>query len=60
MPITKKYMQNGTIDVLINPKIETQAYQGVYALYRHCILQEPVPKEVMMPIDIVIKESLDK
>lgn len=59
MPITKKYMLNGTIDVLINPKIENQAYQGVYALYRHCILREPVPKEIMMPIDIVIKESLD-
>jgi len=59
-PEITHYLKNDTIDFLISPKIENQAYQGIYALYRHCVLQEPVPKEIMMPIDIIIKENLDE
>lgn len=55
----KAYCRNGTVDFLISQSPEIQGYQGIYALYRHCVLKEKPPKETILPIDIVTKENID-
>jgi len=54
-----RYLREGVIDFLISQQPERQGYEGIYALYRHVILKEPVPKQVTMQIDIVTSENVD-
>jgi len=54
-----RYLREGVIDFLISQQPERQGYEGIYTLYRHVILKEPVPKKVMMQIDIVTSENVD-
>jgi LacI family transcriptional regulator len=53
------YLREGTIDFLISQQPERQGYEGIVALYRHVVLKEPVPKKVMMQIDIVTSDNVD-
>lgn len=53
------YLKEELIDFLIGQRPETQGYQGIYALYRHLVLNESVDKRIMMPIDIITKANLD-
>ncbi len=54
-----RYLREGVIDFLISQQPERQGYEGIYALYRHVVLKEPVPKQVTMQIDIVTSENVD-
>lgn len=54
-----RYLREGVIDFLISQQPERQGYKGISTLYRHVILKEPVPKKVMMQIDIVTSENVD-
>lgn len=54
-----KYLKEGRIDCLISQQSEKQGYEGLYALYRHVVLKEKVPKNIMMQIDIVLPENID-
>ena len=54
-----KYLKEGGIDCLISQQSEKQGYEGLYALYRHAVLKEQVPKNIMMQIDIVLPENID-
>lgn len=54
-----RYLREGVIDFLISQQPERQGYEGIYALYRHLVLKEPVPKNVMMQIDIITSENVD-
>ncbi len=58
IPENIRYMNEGWIDFLINPRPEMQGYQGIFALYRWSVLGETVEPSVMMPIDIITKENL--
>ncbi len=51
-------LKEGYIDFLISQKAESQGYEGIYALYKHVVLQEACEKNIMMPIDIITKENL--
>lgn len=53
------YLREGVIDFLISQQPERQGYEGIYALYRHVVLKEPVSKQVTMQIDIVTSENVD-
>jgi LacI family transcriptional regulator len=53
------YLKSGGIDCLISQQSERQGYEGLYALYRHVVLKEKVPKNIMMQIDIVLPENID-
>jgi LacI family transcriptional regulator len=53
-----KYLKDGYIDYLISQKAEMQGYRGIYALYRSVVLQEPLEKHIMMPLDIITNENL--
>ncbi|MDZ7264182.1 MAG: substrate-binding domain-containing protein [candidate division KSB1 bacterium] len=54
-----KYLKQGLIHFLIGQRPEYQGYQGIYALYRHVVTQEPVPPYIMMPLDIVTQANID-
>jgi LacI family transcriptional regulator len=54
-----RYLREGVVDFLISQQPERQGYEGIYTLYRHVILKEPVPKKVTMQIDIVTSENVD-
>jgi LacI family transcriptional regulator len=54
-----RFLREGVIDFLISQQPERQGYEGIYALYRYVVLKEPVPKKVMMQIDIVTSENVD-
>ena len=53
------YLKKGKIDFLISQKPEMQGYRGIYTLYRKIVLNEEVPKNIMMPIDIIVKDNVD-
>jgi LacI family transcriptional regulator len=53
------YLENGTIDYLINKHPREQCYKGLKMLYDNLVLKTPIPPQTYMPIDIVIKENID-
>lgn len=52
-------LREGIVDFLISQQPERQGYEGINALYRHIVLEERVPKEIMMQIDIITSENVD-
>jgi LacI family transcriptional regulator len=52
-----EYLKEGWIDVLISQKARMQGYEGVYALYSEVVLQQQCERNILMPIDIVVKEN---
>jgi LacI family transcriptional regulator len=52
-------LREGSVDFLISQRPERQGYEGILALYRAVVLKAPVAKSIMMPIDIVTRESVD-
>lgn len=54
-----KYLRQGLIHFLIGQRPELQGYQGLYALYHHVVMQEEVPPNIMMPLDIITKSNVD-
>ena len=52
-----KLLESGAIDFLISQRPETQGYEGVYALYRHVVLRERMPAQIMVPLDILTKDN---
>jgi LacI family transcriptional regulator len=55
----KKYLKSGVIKFLISQRPALQGYQGIYSLYRHVILREPVEKKVIVPMDILTQDNVD-
>jgi LacI family transcriptional regulator len=53
------YLREGVIDFLISQRPKIQGYRGIYTLYRHLVLQEPVQEKVMMQLEIVTRENID-
>jgi LacI family transcriptional regulator len=53
-----KWLERGVIDFIISQQPEMQGYRGIYSLYRHVILKEKVDRQVMMPLDIITRESI--
>ena len=54
----KQYLQDGTIDFLINQKPELQGYLGMQSLYRFLVLKQEEQESVRIPIEIVTRENL--
>jgi LacI family transcriptional regulator len=53
-----KALQQNTIDFLISQRPEMQGYEGIYCLYEHVVLREPVKQKIMVPIDILTKDNV--
>ncbi|MBN2090863.1 substrate-binding domain-containing protein [candidate division KSB1 bacterium] len=54
-----EYLREGLIDILISQKPEIQGYEGIYTLFRHVVLKKAVQKEIMMPLDIIMRENIN-
>ncbi|MBL7006163.1 MAG: LacI family DNA-binding transcriptional regulator [Spirochaetia bacterium] len=53
------YLSKGVIDFLLSQRPFEQGYLGIMTLFRSLVLNEPVQKSVMLPIDIITKESVE-
>lgn len=52
------YLEKEIIAFLINQKPIEQAYRAMTALFNKVVLKKDVPKDIILPIDIVVKENL--
>lgn len=52
-----KYLKEEVIDFLICQKPGEQAYKGIMALYKNCVLKLPVEENIFMPINIIMKSN---
>ncbi len=53
------YLSAGVIDFLLSQRPFEQGYLGIMTLFRRLVLNESVQKSVLLPIDIITKESVD-
>mgnify|MGYP006270055111 CR=1 FL=1 len=60
IPENRELLKQGAIDYIIGQRPEEQAYIGINLLYRHVVLQQPCPREVILPIDIVSPENVEQ
>ena len=51
-------LKKGTIDFLIHHKPKRQAYLGVGYLAEHFLFGKPIPKQNLLPIDIITPENV--
>ncbi|MBN2236735.1 MAG: LacI family DNA-binding transcriptional regulator [Bacteroidales bacterium] len=54
----KPCLEKNMISFLINQQPLEQGYRAVNALFNKLVLKKEVPKEILIPIDIVTKENL--
>lgn len=52
-----QFLEDGTVDFLINQKPEEQGYRGISHLYKKLVLKEEVEEIYYMPLEIIIKEN---
>ena len=52
-----KYLNSGSIDFLINQKPEEQGYLAVQYLYKKVVLQEDFTSNIIIPLEIIVKEN---
>lgn len=60
VPENEKQLRAGTLDVVLSQRPEFQGYEGIYQLYSHVVLQQEVEKEILVPIDIFLRENLPR
>ena len=58
VPDNESQLRAGTIDCILSQRPEYQAYEGIYLLYSHVVLQQAIEKEIIVPIDIYVRENL--
>ncbi|MEO6188798.1 MAG: LacI family DNA-binding transcriptional regulator [Ginsengibacter sp.] len=51
------YLEDERINFLICQKPAEQAFKGIMALYKHCVLKLPVEENTFMPVDIIMKSN---
>lgn len=52
-----EYLNQDTIDFLINQRPEEQGYLGINYLYKKIILKEPIKNTHHIPLEIILKEN---
>ncbi len=58
VPENEQQLRLGTIDCLLSQRPEYQAYEALYQLYSHVVLQQVIEKQIIVPIDIYVRENL--
>ena len=52
-----QHLNSGSIDFLINQKPQEQGYQAVQYLYKKVVLQEDLTSNIIIPLEIIVKEN---
>ena len=52
-----QFLEDETIEFLINQKPEEQGYRGISHLYKKVVLNEEVEETFYMPLEIILKEN---
>ncbi|MGB2127883.1 MAG: substrate-binding domain-containing protein [Flavicella sp.] len=52
------YLQKGTIDFLIHQNPKQQTYFGLKYLVEHFLFEKEIPKQILLPIDIINSENV--
>lgn len=59
IPKNIEFLNDGTIDVLLNQNPRKQGYKGILFLSDFLIYKKPIPLVKLFPIEIIIKENID-
>ncbi|MCK5156247.1 MAG: LacI family DNA-binding transcriptional regulator [Spirochaetales bacterium] len=54
-----KYLSAGVIDFILSQRPFEQGYLGIMSLFRSIVLKESIRKSILLPIDIITKESVN-
>jgi len=54
----RKFLKEGIIDFLISQRPVMQGYEGIFSLYRHVVLREPIDTKTIVPMDIITMENM--
>lgn len=54
-----KYLKDGLIDCLISQRPAKQGYHGVMSLFNYLVKKETNLQNIILPIDIILKENVD-
>ena len=52
------YIENGSIDFVISQNPQKQGYESIMTLYKSLMLNETLPCETIMPLEIITKENI--
>lgn len=52
------HLKNGTIDFLIHQNPKQQAYFGLKYIVEHFLFEKEIPKQLLLPIDIINSENV--
>jgi LacI family transcriptional regulator len=58
IPKNRELLRNGGIDAIISQRPEEQGRQALLNLYRHIVLEQPVPQKIEIPLDVYFKENV--
>jgi LacI family transcriptional regulator len=60
IPKNRELLRDGGIDAIISQRPEEQGCHALLNLYRHIVLEQPVPQKVEIPLDVYIKENVPR
>lgn len=58
IPENIELLREGTIDILLNQNPKLQGYHGISIVTEYLLYQREMPKNKLLPIDIITKENL--
>jgi LacI family transcriptional regulator len=58
IPKNRELLRDGGIDAIISQRPEEQGRHALLNLYRHIVLEQPVPQKVEIPLDVYFKENV--
>ncbi|MDR1444734.1 MAG: LacI family DNA-binding transcriptional regulator [Treponema sp.] len=58
IPKNRELLRDGGIDAVISQRPEEQGRQALLNLYRHIVLEQQIPLQIEIPLDVYIKENI--
>jgi LacI family transcriptional regulator len=58
IPKNRELLRHGGIDAIISQRPEEQGRQALLNLYRHIVLERPIPSKVEIPLDVYLRENI--
>ncbi|MDR1535425.1 MAG: LacI family DNA-binding transcriptional regulator [Planctomycetota bacterium] len=58
IPKNRELLRTGEIGAIISQRPEKQGREALLSLFRHVVLEQPVPPKIDIPLDVYIKENI--